>query len=165
MFLITAALKRYAVEGRLKSDAVFLEVAVEDAFEKIDIAFRGILTNLSSGLLGVPFRVYGYYARLNPMGATPKDKSLHDIATLLSEDDAIRERICNNIYKSTRIEQLLDASHTMQENKALLQREKNNDRLTSGEVVELAKIKAIQHEIITVDSFTHEAYQTRNTKS
>ena len=61
------------------SDEVLLEVAVEDAFGKIDLAFRGILKNLVPGIMGLPFRLLGYYTRLNPMGLTIKDKSLHHI--------------------------------------------------------------------------------------
>ncbi len=59
MLLITATLKRYEQEGRKESDAVFLEVAVEDAFGKIDIAFRGILKNLMPGSDGLAFKSMG----------------------------------------------------------------------------------------------------------
>ncbi|MCW8821268.1 MAG: acyl-CoA dehydrogenase [Sulfurovum sp.] len=164
MFLITAALKRYEVEGSLKSDTVFLEVAVEDAFGKIDIAFRGILENLIPGVLGLPFRLLGYYTRLNPMGKTIKDESLHRIARALSEDDGVRERICGNIYLGERAQQLLKATHKMQEVKELLTREKRKERLTEGEKIQLAEAKMLQHEIITVDSFVQDDYFAKTSK-
>jgi acyl-CoA dehydrogenase len=163
MYLITAALKRYEVEGSLESDAVFLEVAVEDAFGQIDTAFRGILENLAPGVLGLPFRILGFYTRLNPMGKTIKDKSLHRIATAMCEDDSVRERICGNIYRGERARQLLEATHKMQEVKALLDREKREDRLTEGEKTQLEEARRLQHEIITVDSFTHDDYFAKNT--
>ena len=165
MYLITSALKRYEVEGSLESDAVFLEVAVEDAFGKIDIAFRGILENLAPGMLGLPFRILGFYTRLNPMGKTIKDESLHRIATALSEDDSVRERICGNIYMGERARQLLEATHKMQEVKALLDREKREEHLIEGEKRQLEEARRLQYEIITVDSFTHDDYFRKTTIS
>jgi len=158
MYFITAAIKRYEVEGMKQSDEVFLEVAVEDAFGKIDEAFRGILENLTSGVLGIPFKVLGFYVRLNPMGKTIKDKSLHRIATALSEDDSVRERLCSNIYMGERSKQLLDATHHMQAVEALLRKEKKEETLSDDERVSLDEVRALQREIITVDSFTHESY-------
>lgn len=163
MLLITAALKRYEVEGSKESDAVFLEVAAEDAFGKIDHAFKGILENLTSGMLVIPFKLLGFYVRLNPMGKTIKDKSLHRIAAALSDDDSVRERICGNIYMGERAQQLLNATHKMQEVKALLTREKNGDHLTGGEKIQLLEARALQREIITVDSFSHDDYFSKTT--
>ncbi len=165
MYLITAALKRYEIEGSLESDAVFLEVAVEDAFGKIDTAFSGILENLASGALGIPFKILGFFTRLNPMGKTIKDESLHRIATALSEDDSVRERICGNIYMGERARQLLEATHKMQEVKPLLAREKREERLTEGEKRQLEEARRLQYEIITVDSFTHDDYFRKTTIS
>jgi len=164
MFLITAALKRYEQEGRQESDRLFLEVAVEDAFGKIDIAFRGILKNLMPGVMGLPLRAWGYVSRLNPMGKTIKDRSLHHIATLLCEVDAVRERVCGNIYMGERARQLLEATHQMQNVKEILDKEKKGERLTEGEKKELEQARALQHEIITVDAFKHDEYFARTAK-
>ncbi|RLA67047.1 MAG: acyl-CoA dehydrogenase [Epsilonproteobacteria bacterium] len=161
MFFITAALKRYEEEGRQISDSVFLEVAVEDAFAKIDVAFRGILKNLMPGIMGIPFRFIGFVSRINPMGKTIKDTSLHHIATALCEDDSIRERVCSNIYMGERPRQLLEATHAMQDIKELLSREKKEERLTQSEKKQLQEARALQHEIITVDSFSHDDYMRR----
>ncbi len=164
MFFITAALKRYEEEGRQKSDVVFLEIAVEDAFGKIDVAFRGILKNLMPGIMGIPFRFLGFVSRINPMGKTIKDASLHHIATLLCEDDKIRERVCSNIYMGERPTQLLEATHAMQEIKELLDREKKEERLTQSEKKQLQEARVLQHEIITVDAFSHDDYFRRKTQ-
>lgn len=163
MYLITSALKRYETEGSLESDAVFLEVAVEDAFGKIDLAFKGILENLLPGAPGLPFRVLGFYTRLNPMGKTIKDKDLHRIATALCEDDSVRERICKNMYMGEQVQQLLEATHKMQAVKVLLTKEKKKEPLSKNEKRELAEARHLQYEIITVDSFTHEDYFHRTT--
>jgi len=164
MYLITAALKRYEQEGRQESDEVFLEVAVEDAFGKIDSAFIGILKNIMSGAAGIPFRVLGYISRINPMGKTIKDRSLHDIATLLCEYDEVRERLCGNIYMGERATQLLEATHKMQDVKESLDKEKKGERLTQSEKKELELARALQHEIITVDAFKHDEYFARTAK-
>jgi len=158
MYLITAALKRFEEEGCKQSDELFLEVSIEDAFGKIDHAFNGILENLASGVLGIPFKLYGFYTRLNPMGKTIKDKSLHSIATAMCEDESVRERVCSNIYMGKRAKQLLEATHAMQEIKELLDREKSEERLTVDEKRRLEAARVLQREIITVDSFEHDDY-------
>ncbi len=158
MYFITAALKRFEIDGRPKSDEVFLEVAVEDAFGKIDVAFRGIFENLAGGVLGIPFKLMGFCTRLNPMGKTMKDINLHAIAKVLSEDDAVRERVCGNIYMGERPTQLLEATHAMQAVKELLVKEKQDEKLTTKETRELKSARALQKEIITVDSFKHNDY-------
>jgi len=163
MYFITAALKRFEAEGNKQSDAVFLEAAVEDAFGKIDLAFRGILENLVPGVLGMPFRILGFHTRMNPMGKTIKDENLHRIAVALCENDSIRERICTNIYMGERPQQLLAATHKMQEVKSLLDKEKREERLTEGEKKQLEEARALQHEIITVDSFAHDDYFRKTT--
>ncbi len=87
-----------------------------------------------------------------------KDKSLHRIASALCEDDSVRERVCSNIYMGKRATQLLEATHTMQEVKAILDKEKKEERLTEGEKKQLIEARVLQHEIVTVDAFTHEDY-------
>jgi hypothetical protein len=92
------------------------------------------------------------------MGKTTKDKNLHAIATALSEDDAVRERVCGNIYMGERPTQLLEATHAMQNIKNILSKEKAGEKLTTKEARELKSARALQKEIITVDSFKHSDY-------
>jgi len=158
MYFITAALKRFEIDGSPKSDEVFLEVAVEDAFGKIDVAFRGIFENLASGVMGVPFKLLGFCTRVNPMGKTIKDRSLHAISKSLSEDDTVRERLCGNIYMGERSTELLDATHAMQAVRPLLHKEKSGEHLSDIERKGLEEARALQDEVIRVDAFTHESY-------
>jgi len=158
MYFITAALKRYEIEGRKESDVCFLEVGIEDAFNKIDHAFRGILKNLMPGVMSIPFKILGFITCINPMGKIIKDESLHYIAKVLSEDDNVRQRVCGNIYMGERLTQLLEATHKMQAVKSLLDKEKNGEHLTEDEKRELEEARVLQHEIITVDSFSHDEY-------
>lgn len=165
MYFITAALKRFEEEGRQEVDEVLLEVAVEEAFEKIDFAFRGIFENLMPGALGFPFRVLAYCSRINPMGKTVKDRNLHKIAALMSQDESVRERVCANIYKGKRVTQLREATEAMQAVKTLLVNEKKGERLTEGEKKQLQEARALQHEIITVDAFEHDVYMRSSQKA
>ncbi len=98
------------------------------------------------------------------MGKTLKDRSLHDIATLLCEVDAVRERVCGNIYMGERAIQLLEATHQMQAIKESLAKEKKGERLTQGEKQALQVARDLQHEIITVDAFKHDEYFARTAK-
>ncbi len=164
MYLITAALKRFKEEESQKRDEIFLEVSVEEAFGKIDLAFRGILENLMPGALGFPFRFMAYCSRLNPMGKTIKDRDLHLIATVMCEDKSMRERVCANIYKSERMTLLEESSVAMQAVKTILLNEKKGERLTQGEKQQLEAARALQREIITVDSFEHDVYMSRSQK-
>ncbi|HIQ28333.1 MAG TPA: acyl-CoA dehydrogenase [Sulfurovum sp.] len=158
MYFITAALKRFEADGHPQSDERLLEVAVEDAFGKIDDAFRGLFANLAGGVLGIPFKLMGYCTRINPMGKTIKDASLHAIAKALGKDDGLRERVCANIYMGERPTQLLEATHAMQEVKALLDKEKKGEKLTTKELRDLKHARVLQKEIITVDSFKDADY-------
>jgi hypothetical protein len=164
MYFITAAVKRFQTEGSLKSDEVFLEVSVEEAFEKIDLAFRGIEVNLASGVLALPFKFLAFCSRVNPMGKTIKDTDLHKIALELSEDASVRKRICDNIYLGERPTLLLEAVRQMQSAKALFEKEKKGETLTAEEKATLQDAKDLQKEIITVDSFTHDVYMPKDSK-
>jgi hypothetical protein len=64
-----------------------------------------------------------------------------------------------------RAQQLLKATHKMQEVKELLTREMREEHLTEGEKTQLAEARALQHEIITVDSFAHDDYFTKTSSS
>ena len=165
MYFITAALKRFEEEGRQEADEVLLEVSVEEAFGKIDLAFREIFENLIHGAWGLPFRILAYCSRVNPMGKTIKDRNLHKIATLMSENEDVRERVCANIYKGKRIRQLSEATKAMQMIKSVLLNEKNGERLTEGEKQQLKEARALQLEIITVDAFDQGVYMRRNQKA
>ena len=99
------------------------------------------------------------------MGKTVKDRDLHKIATLMSENESVRERICANIYKGKRLTQLKEATKAMQGIKSLLVNEKKGERLTEGEKKQLQEARALQYEIITVDAFEHDVYMRSTQKA
>ncbi len=163
MYMMTATLKRFKVEGEKKEDEVFLKIALDDGFNKIDHAFLGIYQNLTSGFLGYIFRILGFFSKLNSMGSIIKDKDLHLIAKLLCKDELQRERICNNIYlggKKDRINQLKTAAHSVNNAKNIIKKERLQglSSLTKEEKELFNSVRKLQLEIVSVDSFNKEEY-------
>lgn len=164
MYLITSALKRFEVEGSLKAHERLLEVSVNEAFVKIDEAFAQITANLLPGTAGLPLRLLGCLGRLNPIAKRGSDSALHGIAWALGEDEGLRAELCSNLYDGPRIKLLREAAEAMQGVKDILHKEKSGEPLGSEEVERLEAARALQREIITVDSFTHEEYFATSSK-
>ncbi len=158
MYLITCTLKRFETEGSPKAHERLLEVSVNEAFIKIDESFAEITANLLDGVAGLPLRILSYLGRLNPIAKRRSDSALHGIAWELGEDEGLRAGLCSNLYNSARIKLLREAAEAMQGVKDVLHKEKTGEPLSSEEVERLEVARALQREIITVDSFTHEAY-------
>jgi len=160
MYMMTATLRRFKEEDEKKEDEVLLQVAMETGFGKIDTAFAGIYQNLSRGILGLFFQLKGFFSRLNAFGSVPEDADLHKIAALLTTNAVARDRLCNNIYKGGRIEELRLASQAMQDAGAAFSKLKKagGQALNTDEKVLIKRATKLQQEIIAVDSFSHEEY-------
>jgi len=158
MYLITCTLKRFETEGSLKAHERLLEVSINEAFGKIDEAFGEIVANLLPGSAGLPMRILSYLGRLNPIAKGRSDSALHGIAWALGEDEGLRAELCYNLYDGPRIKLLREAAEAMQGVKDILHKEKAGEPLSNEEVEKLERARALQQEIITVDSFDHEAY-------
>jgi len=160
MYLLTAALKRFEAEGSPASDEVFLKVAMDEGFRRIDDAFEGIHRNLASGPLGLLLRLKGYAGRLNPMGSAANDRDLHAAAMLLASDESVRSRVCGNLYLGGRLEQLRQAAGAMLEAKEAIRKRKHSgeDALGDEERRLLEKADALQREMIAVDAYPIEEY-------
>ncbi len=162
MYMMSATLKRFQMEG-IKEDEVFLRVALEDGFNKIDHAFLGIYQNLASGFLAYPFTLLSYFSRLNPMGSVIKDRDLHEIAKLLGTDAPTRERICNNVYiggEKEKMYQLIEAALALNDAKETINKEKVEGikALSKEEATQFKRVRTLQRKMIAVDSFTKEEY-------
>ncbi|HUW26014.1 MAG TPA: acyl-CoA dehydrogenase [Gallionella sp.] len=96
LYLCSATLKRFEDDGRPTEDLPLLHWAMQDALYKIQQAFDGVLQNfpniLVRGLLGVLTFPLGM--RLSP----PADHLDHQIATLLMQPGAARDRLTAGIY-------------------------------------------------------------------
>ncbi|HEB53011.1 MAG TPA: acyl-CoA dehydrogenase, partial [bacterium] len=99
LFVATAALRRFEAEGRQRDDLPLLQCALEEAFQRIQQARCGIFQNLRLPLVGGAFRVLGgLYARLNPFGAPPTDRTTHAAAQTLQRPGEARDRLTANCH-------------------------------------------------------------------
>ncbi len=160
MYMLTAALKRFKVEGEKKEDEVLLKVAMENGFNEIDKAFAGIYQNLSKGVLGIFFKLMGFYSKMNSFGSPIKDADLHKIAALLTSNASVRDRICSNIFRGGRIDELVHASQAMRAAKPAISKRKRlgEQSLDANEIELIDQARALQNKIVAVDSYSQEEY-------
>jgi acyl-CoA dehydrogenase len=96
MYLVSATLKRYEDEGRQAADKPLLDWAVWDAMFKAQNAFEGVISNY-------PSRAAAWLLRriLFPLGrpyVIPSDRLGHEVAKLLIEPSATRDRLTAGMY-------------------------------------------------------------------
>lgn len=160
MYMLTATLKRFREEGEKKEDEVLLKVAMENGFNEIDKAFAGIYQNLSKGIVGLVFKITGFYSRLNSFGSVIKDADLHKISALLTSNASVRARICSNMFQGGRINKLIKASQAMRAAKQAVSKLKRTGEqsLDDNEKALIKQARKLQREIIAVDSYSHGEY-------
>ena len=96
MYLCSATLKRYEGEGRQEADAPLMHWAMWDAMFKAQAAFEGVISNFPNRLIAVIMRRVVF-----PLGrpyVIPSDKLGHDVAKLLLEPSATRDRLTAGMY-------------------------------------------------------------------
>jgi acyl-CoA dehydrogenase len=96
MYLCSATLKRYESEGRQQADAPLMHWAIWDAMYKAQMAFDGVIANFPNKLIGRML-----YRIVFPLGHpydVPSDKIGHQVAKLLIEPSAARDRLTAETY-------------------------------------------------------------------
>ncbi len=96
LYLCSAALKRFEDDGRPAEDLPLLHWAMQDALCKIQQAFDGVMQNFPNPMVRWILR-----ALIFPLGkcfAPPADQLGHQIATLLMQPGAARDRLTAGIY-------------------------------------------------------------------
>jgi acyl-CoA dehydrogenase len=91
MYLISCTLKRYEADGRQIEDAPLAHWAIWDAIYKTQQAFDGVIANFPNRLLGSFL-----YRLIFPWGhpyVVPSDALGHEVARLLIQPSAIRDRL------------------------------------------------------------------------
>jgi len=96
MYLCSATLKRYELEGRQEADAPLMHWAIWDAMFKAQSAFEGVLSNF-------PGRFTAFVLRrmIFPLGrpyVVPSDKLGHQVAEILIGDSAARDRLIQGSF-------------------------------------------------------------------
>ena len=96
MYLCSATLKRFEMEGRQAADAPLMHWAIWDAMFKAQNAFEGVLSNFPNRLIAFALRRIVF-----PLGRpyfVPSDQIGHEVARLLIEPSAARDRLTAGIY-------------------------------------------------------------------
>jgi len=96
LYLCSATLKRYEAEGRQQADAPLMHWAIQDAMVKVQSAFEGVLSNFPNRFLSGMMRRLVF-----PLGrpcVVPSDALGHDIAKLLLEPSAARDRLTAGMF-------------------------------------------------------------------
>ncbi|MBK8742371.1 MAG: acyl-CoA dehydrogenase [Betaproteobacteria bacterium] len=96
LYLSSATLKRFEDEGRQAADAPLLHWAIWDAMFKAQNAFEGVLANY-------PSKVVAWLLRrvIFPLGrpyVVPSDRLGHEVASLLIEPSATRDRLTRGTF-------------------------------------------------------------------
>ena len=96
MFLCSCVLKRYQDEGAHPADAPLMHWAIWDAMFKAQNALEGVISNFPNRLIaGIMWRT------VFPLGrpyVVPSDKCGHEVARLLIEPSATRDRLTAGMY-------------------------------------------------------------------
>lgn len=97
LYLASAALKQFEDEGRPRDDLPLLHWAIQDALYQIEQAFDGVLQNFPSRAAAMLLR-----ALIFPLGRKrrpPSDEVGHQVARLLMEPGAARDRLSAGMYQ------------------------------------------------------------------
>jgi acyl-CoA dehydrogenase len=96
LYLSSATLKRYEMEGRHHADAPLMHWAIWDAMFKAQNAFEGVISNVPQRFIGMMMRRMVF-----PIGrpyVVPSDALGHKVAKLLIEPSATRDRLTAGIH-------------------------------------------------------------------
>ena len=96
MYLCSAALKRYEDEGRQAADAPLMHWAIWDAMFKAQSALEGVISNFPNRMLAGLMRMIVF-----PLGrpyVVPSDRLGHEVARLLIEPSATRDRLTAGMF-------------------------------------------------------------------
>lgn len=99
MYLLTATLKRFEVEGEQEKDRVYVEFIGAYALTQIQEAYAGIYANIGSGFVNfILKRLVGFSFRVNSFSSKPDDSLYIALAEKLSKDNESRNKLTEGIY-------------------------------------------------------------------
>ncbi|HSD39207.1 MAG TPA: acyl-CoA dehydrogenase [Rhodocyclaceae bacterium] len=96
MYLCSATLKRFEDEGRQAADAPLMHWAMWDAMYKTQTALEGVISNFPNRLISILLR-----RLIFPLGrpyVVPSDRVGHEVAKVLIEPSAARDRLVAGSY-------------------------------------------------------------------
>ena len=176
LYLCSTALKRYEDEGRQKADKPLLNWSIWDAMFKAQNAFEGVIANYPNKAVAWLLRLIVF-----PTGrayVVPSDHLGHEVAKLLIEPSATRDRLTADMYiprsekeivgclelaldatiRAEAIEAKIRAAQkekriTGKNQEELVQAALKNNVITNEEQVHLKRTTELRNEVIRVDHF------------
>ncbi len=104
MYLASCALKRFEDEGRQAADLPLLHWALQDCLFKAGEAFEGVIANFPNRLFAAFLRRVVVFPLGKPW-APPSDQLGQEVARLLIEPSATRDRLSADVYLPTDLEE------------------------------------------------------------
>jgi len=102
MYLLTATLKRFEIEGEKKEDEVYVRWMGDYALHQIQVAFEEISQNIDRSPIGLVFAYpIRWWMRLNALSKAPNDAYSKALAAKLLVDGNDREVLTDGIYLPT----------------------------------------------------------------
>ncbi len=99
MYLVTAALRRYEEEGRLREDEEHVHYVAQHGLSQIQEAFEGIYSNFDVPVLGKFLKyIILPWARLNSFSSLPNDRLSTAVARRSMSAGSFRDRLIEGIY-------------------------------------------------------------------
>ncbi|MBS0354594.1 MAG: acyl-CoA dehydrogenase [Proteobacteria bacterium] len=108
MYLASATLKRYEDEGRQAADAPLMHWAIWDCMFKAQNAFEGVIANFPNRLFAMLLRRLVVFPLGRPY-VVPSDVLGHQVAGLMIEPSATRDRLTSDVYLPKDVEEPVGA--------------------------------------------------------
>ena len=179
LYLCSATLKRFADDGRPGEDLPLVHWAIQDALYKIQQALDGAIRNFPNPLMRALLRTLIF-----PLGrhlAPPSDKLAHQVATLMMQPGAARDRLTHGIYLPSdeqdavaaleaalastldceALQAKLDAARKSGKLKAMtellrLAEARDSGLITAEQSLQLGRDYALRRKVVMVDDFSSE---------
>jgi acyl-CoA dehydrogenase len=191
MYVGTATLYRYEIEGRRKEDLPFVHYSMAHAFSEIQKAFDGIFANFDVPLIGLLFKgPVRFWSNLNTLAGPPSDAQGHSIVDLMLKDSEQRDRLTSGCYIPTSpleavgrlehafkiIKRAEESDHKMRvaikekriaklKGQALIDEALAKGVITAEEKVNLQKAEEVRWDAIQVDDYSQSEYHSREAES
>ena len=104
MYLASATLKRYEVEGRQQADAPLMHWAIWDCMFRIQSAFEGTIANFPNRIFATILRRIVIFPLGRPY-VVPSDRLGHEVASLLISPSPTRDRLTADVFLPTDLEE------------------------------------------------------------
>ncbi|THF62916.1 acyl-CoA dehydrogenase [Pseudothauera nasutitermitis] len=162
MYLASATLRRYEAEGRQAADAPLMHWAIWDCMFRAQNAFEGVIANFPNRLFATVLRRLVVFPLGRPY-VVPSDRLGHQVARLLIEPSATRDRLTSDVYLPTdpeepvgALEAALAATIEAEPIEAKLKRAQRDGSFRPGVViggVDAMWTTALEYGVISADEF------------